>query len=93
MVEVLATRNKRSTAARALLKKLSDVIRDSDLSSQEETAIRNGLGNLKQESISGACSQFVARYASTKDVTFVCELLSGTQRPGTRWYYEAAGGS
>lgn len=70
VVEVLATRTKRSPAVRALLKEFLTNVRSSGLTVIEKQRLRDGLGNLKQESISGACKDFVGTYSSAEQATF-----------------------
>lgn len=70
VVEVLATRAKRSPSARAVLDELISTVRLSALTVDERNRLCGGIGNLKRESIGGACQDFVARYATRDDVTF-----------------------
>jgi len=70
VVEVLATRAKRSPAVRALLSGFIPKVRSSSLTVTEKHRLTDGLGNLKQESISGACRDFVGKYRSPEEVTF-----------------------
>ena len=73
VVEVLSTRKKRSPAARAQLKELLLAVRSSTLPVEEKRPLCDGIGNLKQESISGACRDFVAQFLPKEDVDFFAE--------------------
>jgi hypothetical protein len=70
VVEILAKRKPRSKEAKAYLKTLSAHVQNLALSSEEQTAIRNGIGNLKRQSISEACKDYVAQCASAEDAKF-----------------------
>jgi hypothetical protein len=45
-------------------------VRSSTLSADEKKRLCDGIGNLKQESISAACKEFVAQFLPTEDVDF-----------------------
>jgi hypothetical protein len=73
VVEVLATRRGRSHAVRAQIKELIRAVRSSTLPDEEKRRLCDGIGNLKQESISSACREFVAQFIPEDEVAFFAE--------------------
>jgi len=59
VVEVLATRQASSEAIIAFLCECLDNLNKAELTEPEQVVLRNGLGNLKTESISGSCKKLV----------------------------------
>jgi hypothetical protein len=76
VVEVLAVRRKRSPQVIAFVKTLRDAAKESELTAGERTALLNGLGNMKQQSISEACREFVGQHGSVADVAFFSDCYS-----------------
>lgn len=70
VVEVLASPAARSAAAQEVLDALLAIVQTSALDVEEKERLSDGIGNLKKDSISGACRNFVARWASGEDSAF-----------------------
>lgn len=76
VVEVLAEPQLRSQAARSLLKQLRQILDAANLCPFESSALLEGLGRLKRQSIGEACRAFVALHASTDEVTYFAKCYS-----------------
>jgi len=70
VVEVLAIRRSRPKSVRALVGDLLTAVDRSELAEEERKLLREGLANLRQESISRACKDYVSHYASAEEVDF-----------------------
>ena len=71
VAEVLAERPMQSERVRALLEEFRALVEKAvDLSPDEKDRLSDGVGNLKRESISGACRDLVAAYGTAEDTKY-----------------------